>query len=300
MLPINGILDLYKDEGMTSHDAVAIVRRIYKTKKVGHTGTLDPMARGVLPILVGNAVKASEYVMEGDKRYIARMRFGISTDTLDITGAVLSESCVRPSYEELSERLESFTGPSMQIPPMYSAIKKDGKKLYELAREGIEIELEPRPIEIFSLKLLSFDGEEAELDITCSKGTYIRSLVRDIALSCGTVGTMTALERVSSHGFLKENAVTVERLKEAAEEELISFIMPVETVFSESQRVHLSPFYTRLAKNGAEIYVKKARLNVSPSDKKILMYGDDGVFFALGELREFEEGMAVKPVKLFL
>lgn len=296
----NGILNLYKPSGITSHDAVNIVRKVYNTKKVGHTGTLDPMACGVLPILVGNAVKASEYVMMGDKHYIAGMRFGISTDTDDITGTVTEESVVRPSDDDLRTALASFKGSSMQKPPMYSAIKKDGKKLYELARAGVEIEIESRPIEIYSIDLLSYNGEEALIDVRCSKGTYIRSLVRDIAEACSAKAAMSFLERVETHGFTKDNSISVDDLKNTDSEKLSDLLYPVENIFPDAEKVYLSEFYSRLAKNGAEIYLDKARLNINDKRAKILMYDNFKIFFALGEVRDFDGSDAVKPIKMFL
>ncbi len=296
----NGILNLYKPSGITSHDAVNIVRKVYSTKKVGHTGTLDPMASGVLPILVGNAVKASEYIMMGDKHYIAGMKFGISTDTDDITGEMISESNIRPSADELKKVLLSFIGKSMQKPPIYSAIKKDGKKLYELARAGIEIETEARSIEIYSLSLISYDENEAVIDVKCSKGTYIRSLVRDIAEACSSKAAMSSLERLETHGFTKENSISIEALKQADNETLTELLYPVEYIFPDSEKVYLNEFYSRLAKNGAQIYLDRARIKLTDKSKKVLMYDDDKVFFALGEVRDFDGSDAVKPVKMFL
>ena len=177
---MNGLILLDKPEGFTSFKAAAVLRRIYGTKRVGHTGTLDPMATGVLPILIGRATRLCSLVLESDKRYTATVRLGITTDSLDITGNVLSESEVNVSDEQLYDALKHFTGEYDQIPPMFSAIKKDGVRLYDLARQGKEVERTPRRIKIHEINLSERNGNEFKIDVLCSKGTYIRSLADDI------------------------------------------------------------------------------------------------------------------------
>lgn len=206
---MNGILVINKPRGMTSHDVVSRVRRILHTKKVGHAGTLDPMATGVLVVLVGKATKLSDRMLCEKKRYKAGFKLGVETDTYDITGKVLSEKPVTVSREKISECVDSFRGKISQVPPMYSAIKVGGKKLYELARRGVTVERKPRDVEIYDISLCG----ENMLDICCSKGTYIRSLIHDIGVHLGCGAVMTELARVASGNFCIENSVTLEELE---------------------------------------------------------------------------------------
>jgi tRNA pseudouridine55 synthase len=212
----NGVIIINKEPGISSFAVVNKVKRLLGVKKAGHTGTLDPMATGVLPVLVGRAVKASEFMLEGDKHYIATMLLGITTDTEDITGAVLSESSLIPSEEDVFAAINSMVGESMQTPPMYSAIKVGGQKLYELARRGETVERAARKITIYSIDAKKQSEKEYILDIKCSKGTYIRSITRDIGeiLGCGAV--MTALKRTASGAFNMDNAVYLHQLAEPA------------------------------------------------------------------------------------
>ena len=201
----SGLIVVYKEAGFTSFDVVAKLRGILKTKKIGHTGTLDPSATGVLPVVIGKATKAINYMDDHDKTYVATLCFGKTTDTYDGDGKVLTESDVVVSKEEFFSCVESFRGKQKQIPPMYSAKKVNGKKLYELAREGIEIERKPEDIEIYRFDVLDFSFPNAKVLVSCSKGTYIRSLIHDMgqALNCGAY--MTSLERVEACGFPKKH-----------------------------------------------------------------------------------------------
>lgn len=210
----SGLIVVYKEAGFTSFDVVAKLRGILKTKKIGHTGTLDPSATGVLPVVIGKATKAINYMDDHDKTYVATLCFGKTTDTYDGDGKVLTESDVVVSKEELFSCVESFRGKQKQIPPMYSAKKVNGKKLYELAREGIEIERKPEDIEIYRLDVLDFSFPIAKILVSCSKGTYIRSLIHDMgqALNCGAY--MTSLERVKACGFSKEQSHTLLELQD--------------------------------------------------------------------------------------
>lgn len=208
----DGILIINKPQGITSFDVVAKCRKALQTKKVGHTGTLDPLATGVLVVCIGKATKLVELLTCDDKIYEVEMKFGIKTDTGDITGNVINESDVNVSKESVEEVLKSFLGKQKQIPPMYSAIKKDGVKLYELARKGIEIEREARDIEIFSISDVSLNGNVLSYKAHVSKGTYIRVLCEDIARKLGTCGTMTKLNRVKSGRFKIEDACEIEEI----------------------------------------------------------------------------------------
>lgn len=212
---LDGILIIDKPAGITSHDVVAKVRRALKTKRVGHTGTLDPLATGVLVVCVEKATKLVNYLTCDEKTYEVEMKFGIKTDTGDITGKIIDEDT---NYDidmnKIKRTLDKFIGKQEQIPPMYSAIKVNGKKLYELAREGIEIEREARKIEIFEIKNIEWKDETLKYTVHCSKGTYIRSLCEDIAGELGTIGTMTNLRRVQSGEFQVKDAIKIEDISE--------------------------------------------------------------------------------------
>lgn len=206
---MNGIINIYKEKGFTSHDVVNILRKIFRTKKIGHTGTLDPDATGVLPICIGNATRVAEYLTEKDKAYIAKMAFGKSTDTQDASGEIIEVSSLPlMSEKEFKEVCDEFIGKQSQVPPMYSAIKYKGKPLYKYAREGIVItDLPCREIEIYDIKVLHFSPYEAEIKILCSKGTYIRTLCVDIARRIGVCAHLTDLERVQSGVFKVEDSI---------------------------------------------------------------------------------------------
>jgi tRNA pseudouridine55 synthase len=214
---INGFVIIDKPAGITSHDVVSRVRRILGTRKVGHTGTLDPFATGVLPVAVNDGTKAIPFLDEGIKCYEAVMRLGIATDTLDMTGTILRESdSSLVTLQQLESVLKDFTGNIQQIPPMYSALKRDGQPLYKLARQGLEVERQPRDVEISALELLSFEGDLAALRVTCSRGTYIRTLADDIGRTIGCGATLQELRRTASGAFKLSSAVTLEGLEGAA------------------------------------------------------------------------------------
>lgn len=296
---MNGALILDKPEGITSQGAVNAVRRIFGTRKVGHTGTLDPMATGVLTVLVGNAVKASELLLSVEKSYTATLKLGITTDTQDVSGNELSRyDGPLPSYNELLSVLDRFKGDIMQVPPMYSALKRDGKKLCDLARNGQTVELEPRPITVYSLeaKKGECDGEYL-LHIRCSKGTYIRTLCHDIGAALGCGGVMKTLCRDSNGGFDRSVSVTLDELSKSDAPE--KYLIPTEKLFEHCREVRLPEFYSKLAKCGNEIYLKK--LGISAEAGEIFRtYDSEGVFFALTECREFENGMALANLRMFL
>ena len=216
---MNGIIVIDKGNGYTSFDVVAKMRRICGEKKIGHTGTLDPMATGVLPILIGNATKAQSLLPESDKEYEATFSFGITTDTLDITGKIISQTESNVKLEDLEAVLPQFRGNIMQLPPMYSAVSKDGVRLYELARKGLITEREARPVTVYKLDLLNFDEQlqSAKIIVKCSKGTYIRSICDDIGQTLGCGAVMTSLRRVTACGYTLDDAITLEKAKELSE-----------------------------------------------------------------------------------
>ena len=294
----DGIIVINKEEGISSFSAASRVRRIMGAEKSGHTGTLDPMATGVLPILLGRAVKASEYMLTSDKHYIATLLLGITTDTEDVTGEILTRSDVIPKEEDVFSAIESMVGNSKQIPPMYSALKVGGKKLYDLARRGEVIEREARDITVYSINAEKISEREYTLDICCSKGTYIRTLCADIGKKLGVGGVMKTLIRAEASGFTLDDAVTITELESMSEEEREARIVPIEYIFRNERKVTLSPFFAKLAGCGVEIYVKKIGICAEVGEK-FRLYNENG-FFALGEAREFEAGIAIKPVKQFI
>ena len=294
---LSGVVIVNKETGLSSQAVVNRVKRIFGVDKAGHTGTLDPLATGVLPVLIGRAVKASEFMLTADKHYSATLLLGIKTDTEDITGEVI-ELCERvPSEDEVLRTVEAFVGESMQTPPMYSALKVGGKKLYELAREGVTVERESRRIEIYSLRATRLTEREYKLDVHCSKGTYIRTLCADIGDKLGTGGTMKTLERTEASGFPVSSAHTLGELEEMTPKERESLIVPLEEVFRGFDAVILEPFYARLAHSGLEIYLKKIEKSFDIGTR-VKLYDADG-FFALGEVRMFEDGPAIKPIRQF-
>ena len=294
----DGVVLIDKGEGITSFDVVAKIRRLYGTKQVGHTGTLDPMATGLLTVLVGRAVKASEYLTEHDKTYVATLKLGLTTDTEDVTGKVLTECDEIPDAETVKKVCQSFVGNIKQIPPMYSALKRDGKKLCDLAREGIEVEREARDITVYSLTCAETDKkDEYTLEVSCSKGTYIRTLCADIGKKLGCGGAMATLRRTSVGDFSLSNAVTLTELENMTENERETLLLDTETLFYEHKKVVLPDFFARLCNSGCEIYLKKLGIELE-NGERVRLY-DKGGFFSLGEVREFENGRAIKPIKKF-
>ena len=297
MTELSGVLLVDKDEGMTSHDVVNIVRRIYNTKRVGHTGTLDPLATGLLVVLVGRAAKAAEYLVQDTKRYTAGIRLGMTTNTEDITGEVISVSDKTVSEQDFDTAVKAFIGDIMQTPPMYSALKVNGQKLVDLARKDIVIERESRPIHIESIEYKKVGNKDYLLTVDCSKGTYVRTLCADIGayLECGAV--MSSLRRERSGNFSLEFAYTIEALKQMSADELATALIPTQALFDELEAVTLPAFYERLCRNGAEIYQKKISCSF-PVGTRLRLCGKDG-FFAIGEVRMYGEESAIKAIKLF-
>lgn len=253
---MNGVLALNKPKGKTSHDMVAFVRRLLQIRRVGHTGTLDPGATGVLPICIGNATKASSYIMDSPKRYTAEMLLGSRTDTLDASGTVLETAPVHVAEADVRAALASFIGEIEQIPPMYSAVKVNGKKLYELARKGQEIARKKRRITVHSIAVLSCDLEQNRvlLDITCSKGTYIRTLCDDIGAQLGCLAHMGELTRTQSGGFTLEDAYTPEQLTKLCEAgKLSNVLVKTDAVFSDYEPLILDSEQVRKVKNGVPL-----------------------------------------------
>ena len=293
----DGIVVINKEENITSQGVVNRVKSIFGVKKAGHTGTLDPMATGVLPVLIGRGVKASEYMISLEKHYVATLLLGITTDTEDVTGEVLSSSDAIPDEDHVLVAAASFVGEYMQTPPMYSALKVGGKKLCDLARKGIEIEREPRKITVYSLDVVRISEREYSLDVVCSGGTYIRTLCADIGKKLGCGGVMKTLCRASASVFTLNDAHTLGELIDMDERAREALVIPIERVFEKYREVRLPAFFERLARSGLEIYLHKVGFSAEAGER-VRLLGESG-FFALGEVREYEGGLAIKPIKQF-
>lgn len=295
----SGVLCIYKPEGCTSHDVVWKVRKLFGTKQVGHTGTLDPLAKGVLTVMVGRAVKASEFLTYDTKEYVAKIRLGLTTDTEDITGKVLSEySGEMPDAEAVKNAVFSFTGEIEQIPPMYSALKVDGKKLVDLARQGKEIERKPRSVMVDKIEVYPTEkANEYLLNVRVSKGTYIRTLCADIGKKLGTGAVMSDLIRTACGSFGIEDTVTESQLEAMSLDERYALLRPVEELFDDCDRVDLPDFFARLGAHGCELYQKKLGTHIE-NGSLVRLFDRDG-FFALGRVSDYPDGSAIKPVKQF-
>ncbi len=297
---LSGVLIVNKHAGLTSHDVVNKIRRLYNTRRVGHTGTLDPMATGVLVVLIGRAAKASEYLSADSKRYRATLRLGLVTDTEDTTGTVLTTSDAIPSPKAVEEVLERFRGRIEQIPPMYSALKVGGQKLVDLARKGETIERKPREITIFELSATPTEApSDYILDVHCSGGTYIRTLCADIGATLGCGGVMATLERRETGGFPLSASHTVAELEAMNAEERAALLLPTEQLFSIHPAIKLPAFFEKLCRGGCEIYLKKLGVEL-PIGTRVRLCRANGEFFALGEIFEYPEGVAVKAIKTFV
>ncbi len=292
---MTGIICLDKPRDMTSFMAVKRASRLLGVKKAGHTGTLDPMATGVLVIMLGHSTRFIELLPEHKKSYTARVKLRVTTDTLDITGTVLSESPVNTTLSQLLSVAESFKGDILQTPPMFSALKKDGERLYDLARKGIEIEREQRKITIEKLDIYDFNGIEFSMDVTCSAGTYIRSLCDDIgrALCCGAV--MTDLRRTGANGFSIESAVTLEELERlVSENKAETIITSVETALMSYPKISVTgPQANRFYNGGALDY---ARLHGEYPVGIYRVYSPDEKLLGLGEIKEEKGDLCVRRV----
>ena len=292
---MTGIICLDKPRDMTSFMAVKKASRLLGVKKAGHTGTLDPMATGVLVIMLGHSTRFIELLPEHKKSYTARVKLGITTDTLDITGTVLSESPVNVTKEQLLSVAEDFKGEILQTPPMYSALKKDGERLYDLARKGIEIEREQRKIAIEKLEIYDFNGIEFSMDVTCTAGTYIRSLCDDIGAKLGCGAVMTELRRTSANGFSIEKSVTLEELEKlVSESRTDEVVTSVETALISYPEITVTnPQANRFHNGGALDY---ARLHGDYPVGIYRVYSPERKLLGLGEIKEEKSDLSVRRV----
>lgn len=279
---MNGVIIVNKPTGITSQDVVTEIRKSMKIKSVGHTGTLDPLASGVLPILISKGTRISKYLIDHDKEYIATLKLGIKTSTGDITGDVIETKKVPESaleIENLKDVLECFKGKQQQIPPMYSAIKVDGRKLYEYARLGQKVEVKPREITIYDIELLdiNMESEEIKFRVACSKGTYIRTLCEDMAKELGTVGTMSALVRTKVGTFTLEQAIDLENLKTLLNEEIESkYFIDIETAFKTYGAINLK------TDNELKLFINGMMLVKKREDDVYRIYDKNNKFIGLG------------------
>ncbi len=302
---MNGILNVYKEPGFTSHDVVAKLRGICKQKKIGHTGTLDPDASGVLPVCLGNATKVCDLLTDKDKEYRAVLLLGRTTDTQDVSGKTLEERPVLAAEEAVREAILSFVGDYDQIPPMYSALKVNGKKLCDLARAGKEVERSSRRVKICSIQIEEMDLPRVKLRVNCSRGTYIRTLCHDIGQRLGCGGTMESLIRIRSGQFVLEEAKTLSEFQKMADAgELEEALIPVDSLFGDLPKAAVRPEWIRLADNGNPLQEDALETDAPfgegtrPDGERIRIYGQGGRFYGIYAWKE--ESGHFKPVKLFL
>jgi tRNA pseudouridine55 synthase len=299
---MDGIIIVDKPQDFTSFDVVAVMRRLCAQKKIGHTGTLDPMATGVLPLLLGKATRAASLLEDTDKEYEAGFRLGYSTDTQDVTGKTLRQSSRRATREQVEAALAAFRGDILQTPPMYSAVQINGQRLYDLARRGIEVEREARPVTIYQLELTNFD-EEAQsgtLKVRCSKGTYIRTICADIGEALGTFGVMSSLRRTAAAGFRLEDSVTLDEARKLSEQGMLETkVLPVETLFQNRSALTVSPAQARRFQNGGSLSLDRvSALRQDRTDGAVFrVYSPEKKFLGLGQVSA--EAQELKVLRLF-
>lgn len=291
---MTGIICINKPEGITSFGVVAKVRGITREKKAGHTGTLDPMATGVLPVMLGGATRFLDYLPDSDKGYRASFILGKTTDTLDITGKVTGEFSVCSTYEDVEKALEPFRGRIMQVPPMYSAVSVDGKRLYDLARKGVEVERQAREVEIKKLELVDFADGEYTIDVVCTKGTYIRTLIDDIGRLLGCGATMTKLTRTLAMGFTLDDAVSIEELQKIKDNNLSfdSVVTDVEKMFLCYDVVTVSPAQSKRFSNGGALSLDRIKKRLEDGIYRV--YSPEKEFLGLGECNTEKNELGVK------
>lgn len=296
---IHGVLNVHKEQGYTSHDVVAKLRGILHQKKIGHTGTLDPDAAGVLPVCLGTATKLCDMLTDETKTYQAVLRLGIVTDTQDMTGKILSSNESIPVEEEVRRVIEGFRGAYDQIPPMYSAIKVGGKKLYELAREGIEIDRKARRVTIFAVKIEECCLPRVRFTVQCSKGTYIRTLCQDIGERLGCGGCMESLLRLQVGRFQLEDSLKLEEIRSLYEEgRLEEALIPVDDMFGQYPAVQVQERYQKLIDNGNPFHADQVAGGVETGWETVRVYNEQGKFY--GIYRYIPEEKRYRPVKMFL
>lgn len=295
---MDGVINLFKPRGMTSHDAVYVIRKIFKTKKVGHTGTLDPNATGVLPICIGKSTRISEYLLGVDKEYIGEMSLGFSTDTQDSDGVIINSSKKEVTEKDIFNSFNKFKGVIYQTPPMYSALKVNGKKLYELAREGKTIERAQREVNIKESRILSnYNNKEIIFYVKCSRGTYIRTLCEDIGNDLGTYGYMSYLMRVGVGNFKIEDSVSIEALRNMSERELIDVLTPIDIAINHMHKINVESDYYNKIINGALIKLENDYSSLVDIDLRV--YCKDK-FIGIGKINQLNNENYLKMNKVFI
>lgn len=292
----SGVINIYKEAGYTSHDVVAKLRGILKQKKIGHTGTLDPQAQGVLPVCLGKGTKLCDLLADHDKEYEAVLRLGITTDTQDMEGNVLQESSVQVSEKEVRTCILSFQGEQMQVPPMYSALKVNGKKLYELAREGKVVERKARPVTFHKIEVLWMELPKVKIRVQCSKGTYIRTLCNDIGEKLGCGGCMEELLRTRVERFALEDAVKLDEVQKAMEEGTVdSLILPVDRIFDQYPTAKTTTQGDLLVHNGNRLFSELLQEEPEAESGYVRVYDSEDTFIGLFEKKTDQ----LVPVKMF-
>ncbi len=292
----SGVINIYKEAGYTSHDVVAKLRGILKQKKIGHTGTLDPQAQGVLPVCLGKGTKLCDLLADHDKEYEAVLRLGITTDTQDMEGNVLQESSVQVSEEEVRTCILSFQGEQMQVPPMYSALKVNGKKLYELAREGKVVERKARPVTFHKIEVLWMELPKVKIRVQCSKGTYIRTLCNDIGEKLGCGGCMEELLRTRVERFALEDAVKLDEVQNAMEEGTVdSLILPVDRIFDQYPTAKTTTQGDLLVHNGNRLFSELLQEEPEAESGYVRVYDSEDTFIGLFAKKTDQ----LVPVKMF-
>lgn len=291
---MNGVINLFKPRNMTSHDAVCIMRKIFNTKKVGHTGTLDPNATGVLPICIGKATRISEYLLDVDKEYIGELTLNYATDTQDSDGKVINSSIKQVSSNEINDSFNKFRGTIKQTPPMYSAIKINGRKLYDLAREGKIVNRDPREITIKNINILNnYNNKEISFYTKCSKGTYIRTLCDDIGNDLGTYGYMSFLIRVGVGNFKIENSYGIDTLRNMNEKELLNTLVPIDESIKHMDKIIINLNSYKKIINGVSIEVDEKYKDLI--NKNIRVYCDK--FIGIGKISKYSNKLVLKMKK---
>jgi tRNA pseudouridine55 synthase len=292
---MDGVININKPGGITSHDVVNVMRRALGIKRIGHTGTLDPMATGVLPICTGKATKIAEMLGAQNKSYRAEFKLGIVTDTQDITGTVISEKEVNVTKDEIKSAVSSFVGKIEQIPPMYSAVKINGKKLYELARKGVEIERPPRKIEIYNITITDIKDNAVSIDVDCKKGTYIRTLCHDIGQALGCGAALSSLIRTKSGDFDIKDSVSLDDFKascgKGAQD---SYITPVDKIFESCKEIHIDEKLEKKLLNGVSLQLNEIKENLLQNES-VRIYNSDNVFLCISKVT----GDNLKMIKSF-
>lgn len=278
---MNGVINVIKNTGMTSFDVVAKIRKIAREKKVGHTGTLDPEASGVLPICLGKATKIIDYIMENKKVYRVSFKLGVITDTYDLEGKIISLcDATHITEEQIRSSISKFVGEIKQVPPMYSALKQNGVRLYELARKGIQVEREARDITIYSIENIIINSQEISMDVQCSKGTYIRSLCYDIGEDLKVGATMTSLCRIGNGPFLIDNGINIDDLNS---ENIENYIVSMEDALQGFEKLIINNNFTKLLINGVKVFDRRLYIDKVAENKLYRVYDDKGKFLGLGK-----------------